>query len=138
MTAAVATCPPCKPLQPVNVLAYLVGGATVDDVRRGNAVLSITDLARGEEAPYWLQALYDGGRCTGFRVRKFGGEDAHTVTRDLTACTCPDRAFRSNRPGGCRHIAALRQALPTVARDNLPAQHGAVLGHPGRSLATGT
>ncbi len=106
-----------KPLTAVNVRAYFVGGASRQDVLNGAAVLSITDLDRGDEAPYWVEALYDGDRCTGFRLRKFGGEETHDVSRDLLTCTCGDATYRPDRPGGCRHQQALRQALPTVRRD---------------------
>jgi hypothetical protein len=110
----------------VNVRAYFVGGATRQDVIYGQAVLSITDLDRDEEAPYWVEALYDGERCVAFRLRKFGGEDgAHDVSRDLTTCTCGDATFRPERPGRCRHVQALRQALPTVAKDEAPAGENA-------------
>jgi hypothetical protein len=114
-----ATCPrrQRKQLLPVNVRAYLVGGATRQDVIDGSAVLSITDLDRDEESAYWLSALFDGEKCVGFTVRKFGGEEeAHVISRDLTSCTCGDSTYRPNRPGGCRHLAALRRVLPTVSK----------------------
>lgn len=105
-----------KPLSPVNVRARFVGGATRQDVLDGAAVLSITDLTTREEAAYWLEAVYDGERCVAFRLRKFGGEEQYDLPRDLSSCDCPDGIYRAERPGGCRHMAALRQALPTVAR----------------------
>jgi hypothetical protein len=109
--------PQRKPLLPVQVRAYFVGGATRQDVIDGAAVLSITDLDRQEEAPYWLEALYQGDSCTGFRLRKFGGEEVYDLPRDLSGCDCADRTYRPERPDGCRHMAALRQALPTVTRE---------------------
>ncbi len=105
-----------KPLLPVQIKAQLVGGASRQDVIDGSAVLSITDLATGDEAPYWLEALYVDGRCTGFRVRKFGGEEVYDLPRDLSSCDCPDRTYKPERPGGCKHMVALKQALPTVAK----------------------
>jgi hypothetical protein len=107
-----------KPLEPVNVRAYFVGGASRQDVLDGAAVLSLTDLTTNEEAAYWCRALYDGGRCTGFRLTKLGSPaDVYDVPRALTGCDCPDAAYRPERPGGCRHQQALRQALPTVRRE---------------------
>jgi hypothetical protein len=100
----------------VQVRAYFVGGASRQDVLDGAAVLSITDLVTREEQAYWCEAAFDGGRCVGFRLRKFGSADAYFLPRDLSACDCGDRTFRPDRPGGCRHMAALRQALPTVNR----------------------
>lgn len=103
-----------KPLEPVQVKAYFVGGASRQEVIDGSAVLSITDLGTGEEQAYWCEALYDGGRCVGFRLHKFGGEEVYDLPRDLSGCDCGDRTHRPERPGGCRHMAALQQALPTV------------------------
>jgi hypothetical protein len=106
-----------QPLKPVNVRAYFVGGATRQDVVEGEAVPSITDLDHDEEAAYWPEVLFDGERCVGFRVRKFGGEETPDVSRDLLSCMCGAATSRSQRPGGCRHQKALREALPTVAKD---------------------
>lgn len=103
-----------KPLAPVSVRAYFVGGATRQDVLDGSAVLSVTDLATGQEQAYWARALYDGERCTGFRLAKLGTGEQYDLPRDLSGCDCGDRTHRPERPGGCRHMAALRQALPTV------------------------
>jgi hypothetical protein len=102
------------PLEPVNVRAFFVGGATRRDVIDGAAVLSVTDLATNQEAAYWCEALYDGGACVGFRLTKFGSGQKYDLPRDLSACDCGDRTHRPGRPGGCRHMAALRQALPAV------------------------
>jgi hypothetical protein len=78
------------------------------------AVLSVTDLDRLEEVPYWCEAISDGEKVVGFRLRKFGGEETHDISRDLLTCNCGDATFRPERPGGCRHQQAPRQALPTV------------------------
>ena len=106
-----------KPLAAVNVLARFVGGATRRDVLEGSAVLSVVtgDDTDRDETAYWCFALYDGDRCTGFRLTKFGTGDVYDVPRSLDACTCGDGTYRPERPGGCKHQAALRQALPTVA-----------------------
>jgi hypothetical protein len=109
-----------KPLLPVNVRAYFVGGASRRDVLDGAAVLSITtvDDTDRDESAYWCLALFspDGQTCLGFRLTKFGTGEVYDLPRDLGGCDCPDRTYRPERPGGCRHTAALRQALPTVAR----------------------
>ena len=52
----------------------------------------------------------------GYRLRKFGSGKQHDLPADLSACSCGDRTHRPERPGGCRHMAALRQALPTVTK----------------------
>ena len=112
--------PSHKPLSPVSVVARFVGGATRQDVLDGAAVLSITtgDDTDRDESAYWCLALFspDGQTCLGFRLTKFGTGEVYDLPRDLGGCDCPDRTYRPERPGGCRHTAALRQALPTVAR----------------------
>jgi hypothetical protein len=111
--------PSRKPPQPVSVVARFVGGATRQDILDGAAVLFIAtgDATDRDECAYWCLALYEGERCTGFRLTKFGTGEVYDVPRDLSSCDCPDRTYRPERPGGCRHMAALRQALPTVAKE---------------------
>jgi hypothetical protein len=112
----VKTARPRNPLQPVRVTASFVGGATRDDVIHGQAVLSIVsgDATDSDESAYWLKAVYDGERCVSFRLIKFGTGDQYDLPRDLSTCDCPDRVYRGERPGGCRHMVALQQALLTV------------------------
>jgi hypothetical protein len=107
------------PLQPVSVVAYFVGGASRQEVIDGSAVLSIAtgDDTDRDETVYWCQALYQGDVCTGFRLTKFGTAEVYDVPRSLDSCDCPDHTYRPERPGGCKHQQALRQALPTVAND---------------------
>jgi hypothetical protein len=107
-----------KPLSPVSVVARFVGGAARQDVLDGSAVLSVStgDDTDRDETAYWCLALYEGDRCTGFRLTKFGTDEVYDLPRDLSSCDCPDQTYRPERPGGCKHIAALRQALPTVGK----------------------
>jgi hypothetical protein len=56
----------------------------------------------------------DGGNVAGYRLTKFGGGRRYDLPADLSACTCADRTHRPDRPGGCKHMAALRLALPAV------------------------
>jgi hypothetical protein len=105
-------------LKPARVVARFIGGATKQDVVDGSAVLAIVhgdDSDRDEQA-YWVRALYEGDRCVAFVVTKFGTGDRYRLPRSLATCSCPDGTHRPGRPGGCRHAAALRQALPTVSR----------------------
>jgi hypothetical protein len=106
-----------KPLEPIQVQAHFVGGAARRDILDGSAVLCIVsgDDTDRDETAYWLIALYEGDRCTGFRLTEFGTGDVYDVPRSLDSCTCGDATYRPDRPGGCRHQQALRQALPTVA-----------------------
>jgi hypothetical protein len=117
-----------KPLVAVQVTARFVGGVTRQDVMDGAAVLSIVtgDETDRDESAYWCKALFEGERCTGFRLTKFGTGESYDVPRDLSGCDCPDRSYRPDRPGGCKHIAALRQALPTITRpETAPARESA-------------
>jgi hypothetical protein len=107
-----------KPLAPVTVSASFVGDASRNDLLDGAAVLSIVsgDATDPGETPYWCLAVFDGERCTGFRLTKFGSGEVYDLPRDLSSCDCPDHTYRPERSGGCRHMAALRQALPTVGK----------------------
>ncbi len=107
-----------KPLLPVNVTARFVGGATRQDVIDGAAVLSIAygDPTDTDESAYWCRAVFVGDICTGFQLTKFGTGEVYDIPRDLSSCDCPDHTYRPERPGGCKHMAALRQALPTVSK----------------------
>jgi hypothetical protein len=117
-----------KPLEPVSVSAHFVGGATRQDVLDGAAVLSITDKGTTDEQAYWCEALFqakeDGGKCVGFRLRKFNSAEVYDLPRALDSCTCADATYRPERPGGCRHQHALQQALPTAPKEE-PAQSNA-------------
>jgi hypothetical protein len=107
-----------QPQKPVHVTGRFVGGTSRDDVINGSAVLSIVsgDATDSDETPYWCKAVFDSDRCTGFRLTKFGGGEVYDLPRDLSSCNCPDRQWKPYRPGGCKHMAALKQALPTVSR----------------------
>lgn len=105
-----------KPLAPVSVAAKFISGADRQSVLDGCAVLSITG-EDGAETPYWCKAHMDGERCLGFRLTKLGTKDFYDLPRDLSGCDCADSIYRNDRPGGCKHQAALRQALPTLKRE---------------------
>jgi hypothetical protein len=109
-----------KPLVPVQVTGRFVGGATREDVINGAAVLSICD-GDDDESAYWCEAIFDGDCCVAFRLRKVGTGEQYDLPRDLSSCDCPDRVYRGDRPGGCRHMVALRQALPTITDNRPPA-----------------
>ena len=106
--------PSHKPLSPVSVVARFVGGATRQDVLDGAAVLSITtgDDTDRDESAYWRRAVFEGERCTGFQLVKFGTGEVYDLPRSLDSCDCPDGTYRPERPGGCKH----QQALPTVSK----------------------
>jgi hypothetical protein len=92
--------------------ARFVAGATPEGLAAGAAILSVTEADTGKATCYWCEARPAGG----FRLRKFGGGGPHDLPGDLSGCTCADRTHRPDRPGGCRHMAALRQALPALTK----------------------
>jgi hypothetical protein len=89
---------PVKPLTPVS------GGARVlrpvGTVNDAVGEISINDHA------YYLTRLQDGYRLTGFDARR-QQVTTYDLPLDLSTCDCPDGAFRSERPGGCKHRKAL-------------------------------
>jgi hypothetical protein len=113
--ASVVTLPRVrKPLQPVVVLGFFSGGARISEICEGSAVLVIRagDHTDADEQPYWCEAFFDGaGRVESFHLVKFGSGEKYNLPADLSSCDCPDHTFREERRGGCKHMAALRQAL---------------------------
>ena len=106
-----------KPLLPVNVVAHFVAEPTDEDLLIGAAALEIDD---GKElASYWLQATTERGNVTGWKLKKFNSVEVYDLPSSLDSCDCPDGTYRSERPGGCRHQQAIRQAL--TARPNVVA-----------------
>ena len=104
-----------KPLEAVQIKAEFVGRTTRQDVIDGDAILAVRN---GDgEVFYRVLALFDGPTLAGWRVTKVGTEEGYAVAADLRRCTCPDNTHRPDRPGGCRHMAALRMALPTVTQE---------------------
>ena len=108
---------PSKPLLPVSVVAHFVAEPTDEDLLIGAAVLEIVDDR--EMSSYWLQANTERGNIVGWSLRKFGSGEVYHLPRDLSSCECGDAVYRSERPGGCRHQQAIRQAL--TARPNVVA-----------------
>lgn len=71
--------------------------------RTGLASIAINEVA------YTVMVLRDGGRLIGFRLRK---DDATTYDvleggPNGLRCDCPDATYHPERPGGCKHVAAL-------------------------------
>jgi hypothetical protein len=102
-----------KPLLPVEVVGRFMGGATPAEIAAGAAVLAIShgDATDMDVRLYWVASVFDGARLVGFKLAKFGTADAYQLPATLDACDCGDGVYRSERPGGCRHQQALRQAI---------------------------
>ncbi|HKI36064.1 MAG TPA: hypothetical protein VKA46_29680 [Gemmataceae bacterium] len=108
-----------KPLSPVQVVGRFAEGVTPDQLLHGSAILEVAD-AKGE-AFYWTQTVHGlDRRILGVWFQKFAdGRRCYVHLDHLDrepSCTCEDAAYRGERPGGCRHVNAARQALVELAR----------------------
>jgi hypothetical protein len=113
-----------KPLEPVQVVGRFAEGVTPDQLPQGSAILEIED-AKGETF-YWTEAVIDGGRLVGVTLQKFNDGDRHYVHLDGdVGCTCEDATYRPDRPGGCRHVNAVLQALVELAKRPAPTVNAA-------------
>lgn len=122
MSSLPATRPPANrkppaPLQPVAVVGRLLTGLgeRLPELLEGNAILEIESEERLE--PYWCGLIIDPttGKISGVKLQRFGCGARYELPATLDDCSCPDAIYRSERPGGCKHQEALRQALLSVA-----------------------
>lgn len=62
---------------------------------------------------YTVEAIGDDDRIDGFRLMKESGEcyDIDILAPHGWTCDCPDGTYCPERPGGCKHIVAVRQAM---------------------------
>jgi hypothetical protein len=63
---------------------------------------------------YEVLPLYDGEALVGYRLLKSGTTtmyDVGTTAPHGWTCDCPDATFHPERPGGCKHVQALKAAL---------------------------
>lgn len=61
---------------------------------------------------YTVTILRDGSGVVGYRLEKADGTAYDVATaEEHWSCDCPDATFHPERPGGCKHAAALRAAL---------------------------
>ncbi len=73
------------------------------------------DDTDSDSCVYWLRADTDHqGRVTAFELTRFGSGEKYHLPADLSSCDCPDHIYREERPGGCKDMAALRQALSAI------------------------
>jgi hypothetical protein len=79
------------------------------NAERAGGVLSINGTA------YDVLPLYDGDVFAGYRLLKADGS-MYDLPADLSGCDCPDHCFHPERPGGCKHMAALGAALAALAQ----------------------
>jgi hypothetical protein len=106
------------PLQPVEVQGRIVvgHGRTVHDLFNGCAVLLVAQ--EGKEESYWVSLVVTPDGHIGLvKLQKFATGEQYTLPATLDDCECGDATWRSERPGGCKHQQALRQALVAVAAE---------------------
>ena len=110
-----------KPLLPVNVQATLTGSADPadlpDELAAGAAILRIVsgDATDSDTRLYWTRILFDHGKPFAVQLIRFGAHEQYAVNLDTETCDCPDATYQPDRPGGCKHVVALRQTLSTIA-----------------------
>ncbi len=92
----------------------------------GSAILFITDVRTGELAMYYAKGVADNNRLVAIRLTKAGDDSPEPHEHQVTlagakaACDCQDATYRPDRPGGCRHLNALTQALGRLANSPEP------------------
>ena len=64
---------------------------------------------------YEVLPLFDGETLAGYRLLKADGA-MYDLPVDLSGCDCPDHCYHPERPGGCKHMAAMRAALAALAQ----------------------
>src|SRR5262249_25700384 len=66
---------------------------------------------------YAVTVLRSTAGITGYRLHKPDGT-AYDVctTEDTWTCDCADATHHPERPGGCKHVAALRAALAVAGK----------------------
>jgi hypothetical protein len=105
-------------LEPVQLLRVECT-AGIADLIAGHAVLAVSvgDDTDSTTRVYWLRADVDyRGKITGFELSQFGTGVKYELPADLASCSCPDHVHREERPGGCNHMRALREALLAIGK----------------------
>jgi hypothetical protein len=107
-----------KPLEPVSLLRVECR-AGVEDVILGRAVLVIVtgDATDSDTRCYWVKAdVGRHGHIVSWEITKFGAAEAYHLPADCSSCDCPDHTYAEERPGGCRHMVAMRQVVVQLGR----------------------
>ncbi|HJT79460.1 MAG TPA: hypothetical protein VJ739_19850 [Gemmataceae bacterium] len=82
---------------------------TKPNAERAGGVLAINGTA------YEVLPVYDGEALAGYRLLKADGA-MYDLPADLSGCDCPDHCYHPERPGGCKHMGAMRAALAALAK----------------------
>jgi CheY-like chemotaxis protein len=108
-------------LKPVEFaeLERLLAGRAVDTLRPAAEVRSPPRRGR-QAALYEVVAFREHGAVVGYRLQKVtaGPEALYDVDvrTDPWTCDCPDATFCPERPGGCKHVLALKAALAAATK----------------------
>ena len=66
---------------------------------------------------YTVTVLNGQTGVLGYRLVKTDGATCDVcTTEEHWTCDCPDATFHPERPGGCKHVAALRAALKVAGQ----------------------
>jgi hypothetical protein len=105
-----------KPVQLLRVtcesgLADLIAGHAV-------LVICVGDHTESHTTVYWLKAdvRQRSGKVVSFELQQFENGNRYHLPHDLSTCDCPDKTYRDDREGGCKHMAALRVALAGMGK----------------------
>jgi hypothetical protein len=84
-------------------------------------VLPIGEVGTGvlaiDGTNYTLTTLRDQTGVVGYHMMKADGTAYDVCTsEEHWTCDCPDATFHPERPGGCKHVAALRAALKAAGQ----------------------
>jgi hypothetical protein len=84
-------------------------------------VLPIGDADTGvlaiNRTDYTVTVLRGPDSVLGYRLAKADGTVYDVcVTEERWTCDCPDATYKPERPGGCKHVAALRAALKAAGQ----------------------
>jgi hypothetical protein len=87
----------------------------------GETGAGVLEIRNGRQAAlYEVVAFREHGAIVGYRLQKVtGGREAlyDIDTRvEPWRCDCPDATFHPERPGGCKHVLALKAALAAAAK----------------------
>jgi hypothetical protein len=98
---------PIKTRQATRPAAGLCRWLSKPNAHHEGGVLQINGTA------YEVLPLYDGEALVGYRLLKADATmyDVGTTAPHGWTCDCPDATFHPERPGGCKHIQALKAAL---------------------------
>ena len=98
---------PIKPRPATRPASGLCRWLSKPNAERAGGVLQVNGTA------YEVLPLFDGETFAGYRLLKADGA-MYDLPLDLSSWDCPDHTSHPERPGGCKHMAALKAALAAL------------------------